>query len=196
MTPAVAIPVPFHDTSLGRVRFKLASKGDIDKLSDVFLASDQPLQDGDPGPEIREVTRRFLKFLLSSGLMAVVAELEDRIVGIAFIDILARQKKDSKIKVERPTGIIERVRSTIEHQGVGRMLLANAEGLICHHGLEAAEIGVKLTNLRAKRIYEEAGYRVRLVNYEEQLPDFEGYLIFRYEAPSNILFKELAGARD
>lgn len=185
------ITIPTLETSFGTIKFRLARRVDIDNLGDVFLNADQPQEDGDPGFEIREVTRRFLKFLLSSGLLAVAAELDGRIVGISFIDLLARQKKDSKVRVDEPTGIIERVRSTIEHQGVGRALLANAEGIIAHHGLKVAEIGVKLTNLRAKRIYEEAGYKVQLVNHEEQLPDFEGYLIFRYEAPSNILYKRL-----
>lgn len=182
---------PYHDTSLGRVQFKLARKVDIDNLADVFLIADQPNYNEEPDIEIREVTRRFLKFILTGGLLAVAAELDGKIVGITFVDLLARQRQDSKLRVDKPTGIIERVRSTIEHQGLGRALLANAEGLISQHGLKSAEIGVKLTNLRARRIYEEAGYRVKLVNHEEQLPDFEGYLIYRYEAPSNILYKDL-----
>jgi GNAT superfamily N-acetyltransferase len=100
---------------------------------------------------------------------------------MVYVDLLERQKPKSRIKVDKPTGIIERVRSVIEREGVGQALIYNAEALIVRAGLVAAEIGVKATNERARRMYEKAGYQVILNGHIELLPDFEGYSIFRYE---------------
>jgi ribosomal protein S18 acetylase RimI-like enzyme len=188
------LPVAEHKTSKGVVKFRVAELGDIDRLSLAFLGSDSEPDDAPPPTEeYLALTRRFFKHLITSGQIAIVGELGDdnEIVGMAYVDILERQKPKSRIKVDKPTGIIERVRSVIEREGVGQALLYNAEALIIRAGLVAAEIGVKATNERARRMYEKAGYQVVLNGHIELLPDFEGYSIFRYEPPSQVLFKSL-----
>lgn len=187
------LPVPEHQTSKGLVTFAVAGPDDIDTLSEPFFGAD-----GDDEPasaEQIELTRRFFKHLLKQGAVAIVGRIGDEIVGMTYIDLLERQKEKSRIRVDRPTGIIERVRSLVEGEGVGKALLVNAEAIIVGAGLEAAEIGVKATNERARRIYVNAGYQTVLEGHIELLPDFEGYSIFRYEPPSLVMFKSLVPLR-
>ena len=186
------LPVAEHKTSKGIVKFRLAELADIDRLSLAFLGSDSEPDDAPaPSEEFLDLTRRFFKHLINSGSVAIVGVLDDEIVAMVYVDLLERQKPKSRIKVDKPTGIIERVRSVIEREGVGQALLYNAEALIIRAGLVAAEIGVKATNERARRMYEKAGYQVILNGHIELLPDFEGYSIFRYEPPSQVMFKSL-----
>lgn len=190
------LPVAEHKTSRGIVKFRLAELNDIDRLSLEFLGSDSEPDDAPPPTEeYLDLTRRFFKHLINSGSVAIigelVGELDCEIVAMAYVDLLERQKPKSRIKVDKPTGIIERVRSVIEREGVGQALLYNAEALIIRAGLVASEIGVKATNERARRMYEKAGYQVVLNGHIELLPDFEGYSIFRYEPPSQVMFKSL-----
>ncbi|CAN5600091.1 hypothetical protein BH11CYA1_BH11CYA1_28560 [soil metagenome] len=186
------LPVAEHKTSKGIVKFRVAEIGDIDRLSLAFLGSDSEPDDAPPPTEeYLALTRRFFKHLINSGQIAIIGELNDEIVGMVYVDILERQKPKSRIRVDKPTGIIERVRSVIEREGVGQALLYNAEALIIRAGLVASEIGVKATNERARKMYERAGYQVVLDGHIELLPDFEGYSIFRYEPPSQVMFKSL-----
>jgi len=186
------LPLAEHQTTQGVVKFKVASLSDIDRLSETFLGSDNEPIDAEPASEeFLALTRRFFKHLISEGAVAIIGEKDSEIVGLSFVDLLERQKEKTRIRCDRPTGIIERVRSVIEGQGVGRALLQNCEALIVRAGLEAAEIGVKATNHRAREIYERAGYQVVLNGHVERLPDFEGYSIFRYEPPSQVMFKSL-----
>jgi ribosomal protein S18 acetylase RimI-like enzyme len=187
------LPVLEHNTSKGLVTFRVARLEDIDALSAPFFGSDVEPDDAEVSQEQIELTRRFFKHLLEQGAVAIIGQQGDEIVGMVYVDLLERQKEKSRIRVDRPTGIIERVRSIIEGEGIGKALLLNAEALIVGAGLEAAEIGVKATNERARRIYQKAGYQVMLEGHIELLPDFEGYSIFRYEPPSLVMFKSLVG---
>ncbi len=196
------LPLAEHTTTQGVVRFRIATLSDIDRLGETFLGSDNEPADAEPATEeFLALTRRFFKHLIKDGAVAIIGEKDSElksselesseIVGMSFVDLLERQKEKTRIRCDRPTGIIERVRSVIEGQGVGRALLTNCEALIVRAGLEAAEIGVKATNHRARKIYERAGYQIVLNGHVERLPDFEGYSIFRYEPPSQVMFKSL-----
>jgi GNAT superfamily N-acetyltransferase len=105
--------------------------------------------------------------------------------------LLARQSPKSAIKVDHPTGIIERLKVSIEHRGIGRTLIENAEHMIREAGLSAAEIGVHELNARALNLYLELGYTQLLSNHEERSPAFEGFITFRYQRPTCVLFKYL-----
>ncbi len=191
------LPLAEHKTTQGVVKFRVATLSDIDRLGETFLGSDNEPADAEPATEeFLALTRRFFKHLINDGAVAIIGEKDSEsagseIVGLSFVDLLERQKEKTRIRCDRPTGIIERVRSVIEGQGVGRALLTNCEALIVRAGLEAAEIGVKATNHRARKIYERAGYQIVLNGHVERLPDFEGYSIFRYEPPSQVMFKSL-----
>ncbi len=172
----------------GAVSFKLGTASEAANLPDPFFATDE----GDPLTEHEsEVMRRFLSHLVEQGSLLILAHKQESIVGMSFVDIKARQAPDTVIKTSQPAGIIERVRSLIEHQGIGQALLTNAEDLILQADLLVSEVGVSAKNLRARRIYERAGYVPRVFDAEERLPDFEGCPIYRYWRPNCILFKEL-----
>jgi len=186
------LPLAEHNTSRGVITFRVALLDDIDRLGETFLGSDNEPEDAEPSnQEFLALTRRFFKHLINDGAVAIIGEKDSEIVGLSYVDLLERQKAKTRIRCDRPTGIIERVRSVIEGEGVGRALLHNCEALIVRAGLEAAEIGVKATNHRAKKIYERAGYQIVLEGHVERMPDFEGYSIFRYEPPSQVMFKSL-----
>lgn len=180
--------LPELKCSGGPVSFKLGTASEAANLPEPFFATDE----GDLLTPLEcEVMRRFLSHLVEQGSLLILAQKQEQTVGMSFVDIKARQAADSVIKTSQPAGIIERVRSLVEHQGIGQALLTNAEDLILQADLLVSEVGVSAKNLRARRIYERAGYVPRLFDAEERLPDFEGFPIYRYWRPNCILFKEL-----
>jgi ribosomal protein S18 acetylase RimI-like enzyme len=186
-----ALAVPTIQTDRGIVHFREGTAEDIRQMSNFWFRSDLPGNDDDLTEEIIEVTRRYLLTLVEKGDILLVAELDGQMVGRLFINLKERQKEHSRIKVDHPTGIIERVKVSIEHQGIGRALIDNAELIILESGLSAAEMGVHESNVRALAIYEQLGYTTLLTNHEERTSLFEGFITYRYQGKTAILFKHL-----
>ncbi len=188
------LPIAKHHIPAGAVTFKEGDAKTLLRMSGEFFVPDPvggDLLSEMPSKKSIEATRRYWQFLMREGDRLLVAELGEHIVGRVFINLRDRQSADSQIKADLPTGIIERLKTIIEHCGIGQALIKNAESIIAAEGLAASEIGVHKDNQRAKRIYEQAGYMVLLNDYEERLPSFEGGYTARYAYPSYVLFKEL-----
>jgi GNAT superfamily N-acetyltransferase len=185
-------PVPSLAIKEGKVIFRRGSNQDIDDMDAPWFAPDiEDDQTDETSPEIIEGTRRYWKSLLKEGDILVVGELKKKLVGRVFINLTVRQSPRSAIKVDRPTGIIERLKVMIEHQGIGRALIKNAEEIIRSNGLSAAEIGVHESNERALNIYLEQGYSELVRKHHERSATFEGFMTFRYQRPTSVLFKYL-----
>ena len=52
-------------------------------------------------------------------------------------------------------------------------------------------MGVHESNVRALQIYEQLGYTILLTNHEERTSLFEGFITYRYQGETAILFKHL-----
>ncbi len=192
MTETTTLAIPELKIRQGLVTFRLGKSSDIEGMSDEWFTSDIPSNEDEAlTTEIVEASRRYWQSLLEKGEFLIVAELENKLVGRVFVNITARQKTRSPIKVDHPTGIIERLKVSIEHQGIGRALIENAEEFIVASGLSAAEIGVHETNTRALTIYEDLGYISLVTGHEERSPSFEGFITFRYQKPTCVMFKYL-----
>ena len=192
MKKNTSLAIPELKIQQGQVVFRRGTDSDIENMGEEWFASDLPTTEIETlTPEIIEASRRYWLSLLQHGEILLVGVLEDQLVGRVFINITARQKTRSAIKVDHPTGIIERLKVAIEHQGIGRALIENAEHIIVASGLSAAEIGVHQSNTRALSIYEELGYTSLVINHEERSPSFEGFITFRYQRPTAVLFKYL-----
>jgi GNAT superfamily N-acetyltransferase len=186
------MPVPSLTIKEGKVTFRRGSNQDIDEMDAPWFAPDIEDEDSeDSSPEIIEGTRRYWKSLLKGGDILVVGQLNKKLVGRVFVNLTVRQSPRSAIKVDHPTGIIERLKVTIEHQGIGRALIKNAEEIIRSNGLSAAEIGVHESNERALNIYLEQGYNELITKHHERSATFEGFMTFRYQRPTSVLFKYL-----
>jgi ribosomal protein S18 acetylase RimI-like enzyme len=75
--------------------------------------------------------------------------------------------------------------------GIGTLLIETAEQRIKDRGLDRAEIGVELSNPRARALYERLGYVAygeRLESWDQQEPDGS---IARYETLCTQLHKQL-----
>jgi hypothetical protein len=70
-------------------------------------------------------------------------------------------------------------------------LIENAEHLIVQAGLSAAEMGVHQENHRALALYQRLGYSQLISDHEELTPLFEGFITYRYQRPTAVLFKYL-----
>ncbi|HVE77231.1 MAG TPA: GNAT family N-acetyltransferase [Gemmatimonadaceae bacterium] len=57
-----------------------------------------------------------------------------------------------------------------EGRGVGRRLLAAVEGWATGRGYRLLTLGVFATNVRARELYERAGYEADIVRYAKELP--------------------------
>ncbi|HEY9760406.1 MAG TPA: GNAT family N-acetyltransferase [Oculatellaceae cyanobacterium] len=186
-----SLAVPTLQIDRGIVHFKEGTVGDIQQMSNYWFTSDLPGSEDELTEEIIEVTRQYLISLVEKGDILIIAELEGEMVGRLFINLKDRQKPNSRIKVDHPTGIIERVKVSIEHQGIGRALIANAELVILDSGLSASEMGVHEANTRALAIYESLGYTQLLSDHEERTALFHGFITYRYQGKTAILFKYL-----
>jgi GNAT superfamily N-acetyltransferase len=202
------LPISELPIRQGKVTFRRGTKLDIDSMEPYWFGADLPNDDqsnvssGDDSgdqfddqatdsPEIIDACKRYWRSLLENGEILLVGELNSQLVGRVFINVAARQKATSAIKVDHPTGIIERLKVSLEHQGIGRALVTNAEYVICSLGLSAAEIGVHQTNKRALKLYLDLGYTQLISDHEERAPSFEGFLTYRYQKPTAVLFKFL-----
>ena len=184
--------VPSLAIKQGKVVFRRGSSQDIDDMDAPWFAPDIEDSDSDENtPEIIEGTRRYWKSLLNGGDILLVGQLNNKLVGRVFVNLTVRQNAKSAIKVDRPTGIIERLKVMIEHQGIGRALIENAEEVIRSAGLSAAEIGVHESNVRAFNIYLDLGYNELVTKHHERSAAFEGFMTFRYQRPTSVLFKYL-----
>jgi GNAT superfamily N-acetyltransferase len=186
------LPVPSLAIKEGKVLFRRGTNQDIDDMDAPWFAPDIEDEESEENtPEIIEGTRRYWKALLKSGDILVVGQLNKKLVGRVFVNLSVRQSPRSAIKVDHPTGIIERLKVMIEHQGIGRALIKNAEEVIRSNGLSAAEIGVHESNERALNIYLEQGYNELITQHHERSATFEGFMTFRYQRPTSVLFKYL-----
>jgi len=186
------LPVSELRIAQGKVVFRVGNQKDIDKMEDFWFASDIPDDEPlDKNQEIIETSKRYWSSLLQDGEILLLGKIDEQLVGRVFINLTERQKERSAIEVDRPTGIIERLKVSIEHQGIGRALIENAEHIIWQAGLSAAEIGVHQSNLRALNIYLSLGYTQLVSEHEERSTSFEGFLTFRYQRPTAVLFKFL-----
>ena len=175
----------------GTVLFREGTLNDIEAMDRQWFTSDLPGKDDELTPEIIEASRRYWFSLLKNGDILIVGELEGDLVGRLFVNVKDRQSAKSQIRVDHPTGIIERVKVSIEHQGIGRALIENAEQLLLETGLSAAEMGVHQDNHRALAIYQRLGYKQLISNHEEPTAPFEGFITYRYQRPTAVLFKYL-----
>jgi GNAT superfamily N-acetyltransferase len=192
MKKTPSLPVSNLAIKEGQVLFRRGTNQDIDDMDASWFAPDIEEEDAEENsPEIIEGTRRYWKSLLKNGDILLVGQLNKKLVGRVFINLTVRQSPRSVIKVDFPTGIIERLKVTIEHQGIGRALIKNAEEIIRSNGLSAAEIGVHESNVRALNIYLDQGYNELITKHHERSAAFEGFITFRYQRPTSVLFKYL-----
>ncbi|MEV6412004.1 GNAT family N-acetyltransferase [Kribbella sp. NPDC051718] len=83
------------------------------------------------------------------------------------------------------------VHPALQSCGIGTVLIGAAEQRIKDRGLDRAEIGVELSNPRARKLYERLGYVAydeRLEAWDQQAPDGS---IVRYETLCTQLRKQL-----
>ncbi|WP_020385418.1 GNAT family N-acetyltransferase [Kribbella catacumbae] len=83
------------------------------------------------------------------------------------------------------------VHPALQSYGIGTVLIKAAEQRILARGLRRAEIGVELSNPRARALYERLGYVAydeRLESWDQQGPDGS---ITRYETTCAQMRKEL-----
>lgn len=86
------------------------------------------------------------------------------------------------------------VHPALQSCGIGTLLIETAEQRIRDRGLDRAEIGVELSNPRARVLYERLGYVAydeRLESWDQQEPDGS---ISRYETMCTQMRKDLRTA--
>jgi ribosomal protein S18 acetylase RimI-like enzyme len=86
------------------------------------------------------------------------------------------------------------VHPALQSCGIGTLLIQAAEQRIRARGLDRAELGVELSNPRARALYERLGYVAydeRLEAWDQQEPDGS---ITRYETLCTQLHKQLRGS--
>jgi ribosomal protein S18 acetylase RimI-like enzyme len=93
----------------------------------------------------------FARHLRGENIM-LVAEFNNFPVGQAWVDLVKR----------RAVGIgyiwAVRVFPLLRGLGIGTLLMAAAEQVVCQQGLRIAEVGVEKDNTDARRLYERLGY--------------------------------------
>lgn len=106
----------------------------------------------------RRIYRRSMKEANRGRRVLLVAEVEGTIVGQIFIQLASGRKE---LADGSSSGYLYafRVRPSHRNQGIGSLLLDEAERELRQRDFERAVIAVAKTNEVARRMYEKRGYR-------------------------------------
>ncbi|MBN2554961.1 MAG: GNAT family N-acetyltransferase [Anaerolineales bacterium] len=138
----------------------------------------------------RRLYRRFYEQMQQGRRMILVAEVEQEIIGQAFVQYFIHRE-------DLPPSLLPgylhavRVKETFRDQGIGTLLIEQSENVMLSKEMNCSVIAVEKTNPDARRLYERLGYRYFADDDGEwSYQDDQG--IYRFvSSPAHLLRKNL-----
>lgn len=106
-----------------------------------------------------------LERLPEGGALQLAVDASDRVLGVLFLETRCDYFTGRR---HGHVGVLA-VAAEAEGRGVGRVLLAAADAWGRAEGFDRLTLSVFEGNARARRVYEQAGYRADLVRYRKDL---------------------------